>query len=619
MKNVKKKDYGKLTKYLVATFAFIFLLSVPVGADDKKADNQCGEHATWTYDKKTSTVTIQGKGKVSSTKKLKKCKAKKLIIGKGITEIGGYCFYNMNIEQVSIPKTVRKIGYSAFEDTNLKYVKIDATVKKMGGYVFYSCEKLKRVTWNSEDIPYGTFQRCYSLDKIKIGNRVKYISQYAFSSSGIKEIKIPNTVTYIGNNAFRECDNLKTLTIPGSVKNISKNIVADSKNLEKVELKKGVTTLEAGAFENCGAKTVILPNTITTIKKSAFEDADNLEEIDIPNKIKRIPDRAFAKCDKLRTVNLGANIQCIGEQAFSKCKSLGDVIIPGNVREIEYKAFEKSGCKRLIMKNGVRVVDYWAFNKCNELQEVFIPASVTQIENNSFSACQKLTKIHIDAANSRYVSKNNCILTNNESRLLMVGAGFAGTFDIPASVTQIENNAFKGCNKITGFTAKENQNYTSQDGILYDSTKQTLIKCPIRKTGSVIIPYGVLKIGDAAFSESKASYIFIPNTVTQMGYCAFEYCRNLSNITIPGSVERVAIASFWGCKNLKKVTIESGVTRICRNTFQNCKKLKKIVIPSSVTFVNDSAFNTYRIVFYCEKSSAAMAFAVRNDIDYKLI
>ena len=70
---------------------------------------------------------------------------------------------------------------------------------------------------------------------------------------------------------------------------------------------------------------------------------------------------------------------------------------------------------------------------------------------------------------------------------------------------------------------------------------------------------------------------------------------------------------------MKKVKIEKGVTRICRNTFQNCKKLKKIVIPSSVTFVNDSAFNTYGIVFYCEKSSAAMAFAVRNYIDYKII
>ena len=620
IKQKREKRIKGLVKHMLALSALVLTLTATVNVTYADANNKCGKHATWEYDKTSDTLTIKGSGRVDYTKKMNKCKAKKLVIEKGITIIGDSAFADMEIKEVTIPNTVKEIEYEAFAYSYLKSVKLGSGVKKIGWSVFSQCKKLKKVEWNAKKIPGYAFSNCKKLETVKLGKKVRSIGERAFNKTAIADIKLSKTIKYIGSGAFRGCRNLEKLTIPGSVKKVRRNLVSNTDNLQKVTLEDGVTQIDSYAFEKCGAKEIVIPQSVSRIKKNAFRNANYLESVVIPDSIRRIADETFYGCDNLKSVKFGKNVLAIGENVFTKCHSLGNVTIPGTVHTIEYKAFENSGCTNVTIENGVRTLDYWAFANCNKLVSVSIPKSVTSIARNSFAACKKLTTMNIDAKNPAYSTDKYCLLSKDGTNLITVWASAGGTFDIPEKVSTIEVDAFRGCSNLTAFATTKNKNFTTQDGILYNNTKWLLVKCPMGKTGTVVVPNGVTKIGPSAFSQSSATAVIIPNTVRTLGYCAFEYCNNISTITIPGSVRKVSNACFWGCKKLKKVVIEKGVKKICKNSFHDCDKLKKISIPFSVTYINKSAFNFYSdVTFYCEKSSVAMSFAVRRYINYKEI
>ena len=72
---------------------------------------------------------------------------------------------------------------------------------------------------------------------------------------------------------------------------------------------------------------------------------------------------------------------------------------------------------------------------------------------------------------------------------------------IPAGVTSIGSNAFSNCSLLTSITVDSlNSGYSSLNGLLFDKNQTTLIQCPGAKSGSVIIPASVTKIGSGAFS-----------------------------------------------------------------------------------------------------------------------
>ena len=87
---------------------------------------------------------------------------------------------------------------------------------------------------------------------------------------------------------------------------------------------------------------------------------------------------------------------------------------------------------------------------------------------------------------------------------------------------------------------------------------------------------GVTSIDNNAFYSSNIVSITIPNSVTSIGYNAFETCKSLTSITIPNSITSIGFAAFEGCTSLTSITIPDSVTSIDSNAFGNCSKLKEI-------------------------------------------
>ena len=160
---------------------------------------------------------------------------------------------------------------------------------------------------------------------------------------------------------------------------------------------------------------------------------------------------------------------------------------------------------------------------------------------------------------------------------------------IPASVTTIGNTPFHFCTSLESILVAEgNTSYLSEDGILFDKGKTTLIAYPAKKEGTYDIPASVTVIKDRAFAFSGLTSITIPTGVISIGECAFAG-SGLTSIRIPASVTTIEMGSFWNCISLTSVTFADNsqlTTFGDEYTFSGCTSLE------SVSFGNNSQLTT---------------------------
>jgi uncharacterized protein YbbK (DUF523 family) len=179
---------------------------------------------------------------------------------------------------------------------------------------------------------------------------------------------------------------------------------------------------------------------------------------------------------------------------------------------------------------------------------------------------------------------------------------------IPNSVTKIFNSAFAGCTSLEeitipssvdtiGFSAFYNCGYYNNEenwvnGVLYNGNYLLAAKTTI--SGEYTVKSGTYCIA----------------------YCAFENCKDLTNIILPNSLRIIGNSAFSMCDGLTSVNIPYGVTTLDRNVFQYCKNLKTIVVPGSVTYVEQNAFvfiSNLETVFYEAGSAAERYFEELDD------
>jgi GH24 family phage-related lysozyme (muramidase) len=161
---------------------------------------------------------------------------------------------------------------------------------------------------------------------------------------------------------------------------------------------------------------------------------------------------------------------------------------------------------------------------------------------------------------------------------------------IPPSVTDIILNAFSGAALADITVDGANANYSSEDGVLFNKAKTTLLQYPRGKSDTTYaIPPGVTTIGNGALSSKALTSVSIPSSVTTIKDRAFLGCTALTTANLSGGIA-TGKEAFYGCTALTSVTFASGLRGIGEGAFRNCSALASISIPGTVINIETLAF-----------------------------
>ena len=251
-------------------------------------------------------------------------------------------------------------------------------------------------------------------------------------------LTIPSTVTYsgtsyavtiIGDNAFRECSGLTSVTIGNSVTTIGGYAFKSCTGLTSVTIGNSVTTIGGYAFESCtGLTSVTIGNSVASIGNSAFRGCSGLTSVTIPNSVTTIGSYAFYGCSGLTSVTIGNSVTSIGGDSFRGCNSLrfilSHMINPRGDGSMFYQCpinscilcvpsgsiSQYSSTSPWSSFNNIKVYDFIKDEVCYHINDdnssvsvtisdvkgnVTIPKSVSYIGKDVFRECEVLDRIYI--------------------------------------------------------------------------------------------------------------------------------------------------------------------------------------------------------------------------------
>ena len=517
-----------------------------------------------------------------------------IVIPASVETIGRTAFLRSRLTEIEIPNSIVWVEHDAFSETPWYANQPDGAVyvgKVLYGYKGTMPENTSFVVEDgTTGIAAGAFNRCTGLTNIEIPNSVMWIGQNAFSGTTWYNNQ-PDGAVYVGKVLYGYKGTMPrntSIAVEDGTLGIAGCAFENCSGLMDIEIPNSVKSIGYQAFCRSGLKNIKLPDSVINVGIAAFSYTA-IDTIEIPNSVTRISPQMFY-CSGVRSIKIPNSVTIIDDLAFFECRNLTSIELPNSVVRIAYEAFER--CYNLVdveLSNGIIHIGMGAFFDCENLDGIEIPGSVVRVGAEAFRGCGSLANLKI----------------GNGVESIGTGA-FSGcskltSIEIPESVTFIGGGAFIGCTNASSIAVAEaNLVYDSRNScnaIIETAANTLLLGC--QKT---VIPNSVTSIGDWAFCDCIGlTSIVIPNSVASIGESAFYGCTGLTSIVIPNSVTNIGEGVFGFCSALESIVVDGG--NAVYDSRENCNAIietatntlisgsKNTIIPNDIISIGDGAFS----------------------------
>ena len=476
-----------------------------------------------------------------------------------------------------LPDNLTTIGQYAFSNCpGLTAISIGSKVTSIGEMAFYGCSGLKSITTHAVQPPVCDDEDCFNgVDKsipvyVPEGSVETYTKAPVWKDFTNIQSPCVSASGTCGADLTWEltCDGVLTISGTGNMTNWNKTNPWSSHllKIQSVIIEEGVTSIGNYAFYDCyNLRSISIPNSLKCIWGHAFLNCSALDGVAFGSELEIIASYAFEGCKSLTAITIPKNVTNIGYSAFRGCSGLASIIVEsGNMKYKKCEDFNAIinydnqlvvGCKNTVIPTGYLLsIAWYAFDGCSEMTSIDIPTGITEIQQGAFRDCSSLTAITLPKRITKLSDDifNGCsslssVTLNGE--VTQIGAhAFAGCekltdFDIPATVTEIGKYAFDGCSSLTAATLP---------GDLKRLEEGAFLNCS--SLAEIVIPNSIYWIDQRTFSGCSAmKTVTIPEGLTSIGYYAFAWCSSLTEVTFPETVTKLGEGAFYDCQKLKRM------------------------------------------------------------------
>lgn len=252
-----------------------------------------------------------------------------------------------NLTELDLSKAlIDEIPSNAFSGRwAIDKVVLPPTLKKIGTYAFAST----------------------SLTSVNIPDNVEAIEQYAFSQvKQLQEVHLPDSLTSLGRYAFEKCRSLRTVKIPTKLKEIPWYAFDGCKSLQSVELHDSITSFGDYSFRSCDLREITLPKSTTWVGGSAFNGNANLSKVTLNEGLVDIWTYAFQNT-AIDTLNCPSTLRNIYSNAFRDCTNLRQINLNEGLTRIESGALANNKATEIVLPSSLEYCAGGAFYDCDSL------------------------------------------------------------------------------------------------------------------------------------------------------------------------------------------------------------------------------------------------------------
>lgn len=264
----------------------------------------------------------------------------------------------------------------------------------------------------------------YSSNIPYFGDVIEYeenmLPAYSFFDKDYVSVKLPSSLSAVGESAFAGCDELIAVTLPSGLITVGDYAFSSCSALRDISIPQSVKNIGKGAFTHCSSLLVMDLSMLEgdcAIGENVFANCTALERVILSNKTVDIPNGTFAGCLELKSVEIGENsmLESIGEGAF-ETTALPSFAFEScaNINNIGDWAFSNAQLQRAYIPVGVKTLGEGAFFYNYQLEDVVIPQNVSELEAFVFAGATSLRDVVLSDEMTRigsYAFENNIGMT----------------------------------------------------------------------------------------------------------------------------------------------------------------------------------------------------------------